>query len=190
MEREKVNPLVFPHVVRFFVPGIPIGEPRARATAFTPKGGAKAKARVYKPTTGKAADWREAIAMIASRVHPPFGNARFEGPVIASLDFFFERPSSCKGQAWRCSKPDVDNLEKLIFDVLTTSGRFWKDDAQVAAVRTRKLYVVPDPERIPGIVYASEPGVTVELCGRLVSAETLPILKPPTNRFLRAKVRG
>lgn len=40
---------------------------------------------------------------------------------------------------YRITKPDTDNLEKLLKDIMTELG-FWLDDAQVAVEHTEKLW--------------------------------------------------
>lgn len=40
--------------------------------------------------------------------------------------------------AWKTTKPDTDNLIKLLKDCMTRTG-FWKDDAQVASEVTEKF---------------------------------------------------
>lgn len=44
---------------------------------------------------------------------------------------------------WKTTKPDTDNLIKLLKDCMT-KARFWKDDAQVASEITEKFYG-PEP---------------------------------------------
>lgn len=46
---------------------------------------------------------------------------------------------------YKTSKPDTDNLQKLLKDCMTTVG-YWKDDAQVASELTEKFY-----SDVPGI---------------------------------------
>ncbi len=40
---------------------------------------------------------------------------------------------------WRTSKPDTDNLQKLLKDVMTSLG-FWKDDALVCSEICEKFW--------------------------------------------------
>lgn len=51
---------------------------------------------------------------------------------------------------YRTTKPDTDNLQKLLKDVMTDLG-FWKDDALVASEITEKFWA-----RVPGIYIAIE----------------------------------
>lgn len=46
---------------------------------------------------------------------------------------------------YRITKPDTDNLQKLLKDCMTRCG-FWKDDAQVASELCEKFWA-----EIPGI---------------------------------------
>lgn len=46
---------------------------------------------------------------------------------------------------YRITKPDTDNLQKLLKDCMTATG-FWKDDAQVASEIVEKFWA-----KIPGI---------------------------------------
>lgn len=46
---------------------------------------------------------------------------------------------------WKTSKPDTDNLQKMLKDCMTTCG-YWKDDAQVVSEIVQKFY-----SDVPGI---------------------------------------
>ncbi len=50
-----------------------------------------------------------------------------------------------KNGEYRITKPDTDNLQKLLKDCMTTAG-FWKDDALVASEIVEKFWA-----EIPGI---------------------------------------
>lgn len=57
----------------------------------------------------------------------------------------------------RTTKPDTDNLQKLLKDCMTNVG-FWKDDAQVAVEHVVKRWV----RHHPGIMIEVEPANAVE----------------------------
>lgn len=57
-------------------------------------------------------------------------SAPFEGAVSLKVIWCFPRGKSHKHGEWRTTRPDTDNLEKLLKDCMTKCG-FWKDDAQV-----------------------------------------------------------
>lgn len=54
----------------------------------------------------------------------------FEGPLQLTAIWLFPIDSTHKVGEWRTTRPDTDNLQKLLKDCLTRCG-FWKDDAQV-----------------------------------------------------------
>ena len=58
----------------------------------------------------------------------PMDQERQEMLSVVDLDRF----------AWKTTKPDTDNLIKLLKDCMTRTG-FWKDDAQVASEVTEKF---------------------------------------------------
>ncbi len=81
------------------------------------------------------------------------------GSLKVSITFIFKRPKSHYRTGKRANelkeyvpvyhtaKPDRDNAEKAVLDILTQIG-FWRDDAQVAAGEVSKIYA--DPGMIPG----------------------------------------
>ena len=69
---------------------------------------------------------------------------QLEGPVSITLDFHFTRPKSAKKRNGMTVKPDIDKLQRSIFDSLT--GVLFRDDAQIVRVVARKHY--SDPERV------------------------------------------
>ena len=133
-----------------FIFGDPKGQPRARA--FARKMGAKHVARMYDSDVADA--WKRAVDLGIERelksaaVMPdPFG--AFD----CKLTFFFRRPKShygkgghVKASAPVChvSKPDADNLAKLVLDRITRGGRIWRDDSQVARLHVEKFWAITD----------------------------------------------
>lgn len=65
-------------------------------------------------------------------------------PVELVTKWCFPRGRHKDGK-YRASKPDTDNLQKLLKDCMTTVG-FWKDDALVAREITEKFWA-----EVPGI---------------------------------------
>ena len=61
------------------------------------------------------------------RQHRP--KAPLKGPVALTVDWHFSTKSHREG-AYRVTRPDTDNLQKLLKDCMTRVG-FWRDDAQV-----------------------------------------------------------
>ena len=71
-----------------------------------------------------------------------------EGPLELRVTFSFRRPRSWpKAQrdavdnghrSWHSSKPDIDNLVKLVSDA--GNGILWRDDAQIVRLEAIKVY--------------------------------------------------
>ena len=61
-----------------------------------------------------------------------------EGPVELRVDWHFPTRSHRDGQ-WRITRPDTDNLQKLLKDCMTRKG-YWKDDAQVCVEAITKRW--------------------------------------------------
>jgi Holliday junction resolvase RusA-like endonuclease len=65
------------------------------------------------------------------------------GPVLVVVEF-----CSTKARTSKLHTPnyDIDNAVKLPLDVMTASGRFWKDDKQVAELVAGKRFKTPDED--------------------------------------------
>lgn len=72
-----------------------------------------------------------------------------EGGVRLLVKWCFPRGEHEDGE-YRTSKPDTDNLQKLLKDCMTAVG-FWKDDAQVASEICEKFWA-----EVPGIYVCVE----------------------------------
>jgi Holliday junction resolvase RusA-like endonuclease len=112
--------------------------------------GAKHVARMYDSDVADA--WKRAVDLgierkqIVSLVDPV-------GAFEVKLTFFFRRPKShygkgghVKASAPVChvSKPDADNLAKLVLDRITRGGQIWRDDSQVAKLCVEKYWAITD----------------------------------------------
>lgn len=126
-------------VFSIFVAGEPKAQPRARR-AGNRKG-------VYTPDTAK--DWKERILIALAGK-----NYGITGPIECNLTFMMPRPKRLyrkndpEGWIPHTAKPDVDNLQKAVFDAMTNAG-VWKDDSQVFYTSSKKLYHSKDGQ--PGV---------------------------------------
>ena len=69
--------------------------------------------------------------------------APLEGPVALTVDWHFTTKSYREG-AYRVTRPDTDNLQKLLKDCMTRVG-FWNDDAQVCREEVTKRWSRSNP---------------------------------------------
>lgn len=71
--------------------------------------------------------------------------ARLSGPIGLQVKWCFKTIKGHRNGEYRTSRPDTDNLQKLLKDCMTKVG-FWKDDAQVCQEIVEKFW-----SDIPGI---------------------------------------
>lgn len=123
--------------VTFFVPGMPVGKGRPRATNI---GG---KARMYTPA--KTASYESLVAWAAHDAMA--GRAALDGPVVLELQVAMPVPSSWSRRARAAAladlapptrKPDIDNVIKIICDAV--NGIVWGDDVQVVDCQLTRRY--------------------------------------------------
>ena len=118
-------------IVTFTVPGIPVRWARAGRGGkftFTPK------------------DQRSFMADLKTIAADAMGGRPlFNGAVELSCSFVYAWPQSMSekkraapGVRWKTSKPDGDNLRKLVGDGL--NGVVWTDDSRVASGHDWKFY--------------------------------------------------
>ncbi|MBR2048303.1 MAG: RusA family crossover junction endodeoxyribonuclease [Oscillospiraceae bacterium] len=70
---------------------------------------------------------------------------KLRGPVRLMVKWCFPVKSKHGDGEWKITKPDTDNLQKLLKDCMTAVG-FWKDDAQVCSEIIEKFW-----SAVPGI---------------------------------------
>ena len=73
---------------------------------------------------------KEARSVLSAHlaVHKP--SKPLTGPISLRVLWLFPKGKKHRNGEWRITKPDTDNLQKLLKDCMTRCG-FWKDDAQV-----------------------------------------------------------
>lgn len=94
----------------------------------------KGKPIFYDPPAVKAA--RNMLSAHLA-IHKP--EKPMTGPVSLRVLWLFPKGKSHKNGEWRITKPDTDNLQKLLKDCMTRCG-FWKDDAQVVSEAVEKRW--------------------------------------------------
>ena len=70
------------------------------------------------------------------RHHAP--ETPMEGPLCLTVEWRFATKTHKDG-AYRVTRPDTDNLQKLLKDCMTATG-FWRDDAQVCREEVTKRW--------------------------------------------------
>lgn len=107
----------------------------------------------------KLKPWREVVA------HAVRAGARsvepFDCPVRVDLKFYMPRPASHyrrdgslkpSAPAWPAVKPDIDKLERAVFDAVTAAG-VWRDDSRAVVVVKSKEYAgLPHQAGVLGVI--------------------------------------
>jgi len=142
-----VSELTPPFRIEFVVPGMPVAQPRIKATF---RGG---HAAVYTPTKTSSkksngiAEFKALIKLTASQA---YSGALLSGPLKVDVVCVFRRQAS---KIWskkpmpryrHVTKPDRDNLDKAILDSL--KGIIWYDDNQVCAGSIEKWHASGDEQ--------------------------------------------
>lgn len=121
-----------------WVPGLPIAQPRARATTQA------GRILVYGAKSGHAIhDWKAAIRLAADRA---MGHelALADAPIRLEVWFLFPRTKAMmkKGVTdsmfWHINKPDTDNLVKGLKDAITSV--VWADDCAACSEHVHKVW--------------------------------------------------
>lgn len=123
--------------ISFTIPGQP-------PTATSQQKGRTKTGVWYKPPKLKAAEERYLWAVAPHRPSEPLC-----GPLGLAVTFYFAAGKTHHDGDYKVSRPDTDNMIKLLKDTLTRTG-FWKDDAQVCTELTCKRW-------------ATEPRISVEI---------------------------
>lgn len=99
----------------------------------------------YEPAKLKAARAKLTAALLPHRPKRPI-----QGPVKLEVSWRFAASGKHKAGDPRITRPDTDNLQKLLKDCMTATG-FWCDDAQVYSETVSKRW-----STIPGIYISVE----------------------------------
>lgn len=94
----------------------------------------KGRVFYYEPKNVAAA--RELLSVELIKHRP---EKEMEGPLALYVEWRFPKGKSHKEGEWRMTRPDTDNIEKMLKDCMTHCG-FWKDDAQVAVEHVEKKW--------------------------------------------------
>jgi Holliday junction resolvase RusA-like endonuclease len=121
-------------LIRLVIPGQPIGKGRPRI------GSIQGKARAFTPQ--KTVRWEDAAVFAIGQA---VGSPMLSFPLRVDIVAVFERPKRMLGRKWpnrrevHTSKPDKDNVEKIVTDALQKAGVI-RDDCLICDGSTSKRY--------------------------------------------------
>lgn len=111
----------------------------------------KVMVRNGKPVFYDPPELKDARAKIMAHLSAHAPAMRITEPIVLDVKWLFTIKGKHKHGEWRDTKPDTDNLQKLLKDCMTQVG-FWKDDAQVVRETVEKRWV----DHAPGIYISLE----------------------------------
>ena len=92
-----------------------------------------------KPVFYKSEKLKQARNTLITHLKPFKPKTPLADPIELKVIWQFPRGKRHKHYEWRLTKPDTDNLQKMLKDCMTEVG-FWNDDAQVVVEHVEKLW--------------------------------------------------
>ena len=93
-----------------------------------------------KPMFYMPPELKEARALFTAKLKPFAPPHPWNCPIMFCVSWRFRAPASrrpSKDGIWKTTKPDADNLRKMLQDVMTDCG-FWKDDSLLCRIVEEK----------------------------------------------------
>ena len=81
---------------------------------------------------------KEARSLFMSVLFDHVPEVEFKGPIRLMIKWCYKKPG-VKSESWKTTKPDLDNLNKLVQDCMTQLG-YWNDDAQISSLIIEKMW--------------------------------------------------
>lgn len=110
----------------------------------------KVAVRNGKPVLYEPPELKEARAKLMAHMAQHRPEVKMQGALQLVTKWCFPIKGKHKNGEYRTSRPDTDNLQKLLKDVMTDL-HFWEDDAQVASEVAEKFWA-----DVPGIYVSVE----------------------------------
>lgn len=92
-----------------------------------------------KPVFYEPASVKEAKKLLLSALIKYVPDMPLSGALALHAVWLYPAGKSHKAGTWRVTRPDTDNIEKLLKDCMTKCG-FWNDDAQVVKETVEKRW--------------------------------------------------
>lgn len=103
-----------------------------------------------KPVVYEPAELKQAREKLRAHLAKHVPQKSFTGPVWLGVKWCFPICGRHRDGEYKATKPDTDNLEKMLKDVMEDLG-FFKNDAQVASEHVEKFWA-----KVPGIYIVME----------------------------------
>ena len=100
----------------------------------------KVTVKTGKPIFYEPSELKDARAKLTANLSKHIPDKPFTCGVRLTVKWLFPQGKHANGE-YKISKPDTDNLQKLLKDCMTKCG-YWKDDAQVASEICEKFHSI------------------------------------------------
>lgn len=110
-------------LVSLFVPGVPVQQ-GSKGVAM--RKGAE-RPNLFDTNAKELRPWRKAVKAEAEKVWRDLGHSPAAGPLQATIVFVFPQVPSDPDRHWQAATPDIDKLERALYDGLT-DGKLIQDD--------------------------------------------------------------
>lgn len=117
--------------IDFFIPLKKIPTTTHQMKKVSTKGG---KVRFYEPDNLK-----ETRSLLMGWLGKFIPKEKFDGAISLKVMWLFQKRKKHSEGQFKITKPDTDNLNKLLKDCMTQCG-YWDDDAQVSVEHIEKRY--------------------------------------------------
>lgn len=114
----------------------------------------KVTVRQGKPAFYDTVQLKKARALFMAALEPHAPREPLAGPICLTVLWSFPTKSHKDGE-YRITRPDTDNLQKLLKDCMTDAG-FWHDDAQVCVETVSKRWTRVTPGIYIGVLPLNE----------------------------------
>ena len=105
---------------------------------------ATAQEKGYRVIRGKVATYEKEKVKQVRQLYQSYlchhiPNKPIDGAVLVQIDFIYYKPDLAGNYQRKTTKPDLDNVAKLLLDVMTEC-KYWHDDGQVAKLLLSKYW--------------------------------------------------
>jgi Holliday junction resolvase RusA-like endonuclease len=82
---------------------------------------------------------KQTFSILTAALRPFAPAVPMDGPIHLTVIWKFRSNKTHKPQTWRITRPDTDNLQKALKDVMTRLG-YWVDDSRVCCESVSKIW--------------------------------------------------
>lgn len=120
------------HEIRFICAEVPTATLQQAKAYYNPK---LHRVAMYEPQNVK-----DAKKLYENKLRPFRPTEPIEGPKKITIEFAMGIKSEKKKGTWKTTRPDIDNMCKILLDRMTAL-RFFNDDSEIVSLTASKRYV-------------------------------------------------